>query len=94
MSTALFYDKLKTEIVLSTAKAEYIALSQSLREVIPLITLMKELHGVLHVPVQITTPNFISKLHEDNQSCIKMINSEKFTPHTKHTFKYHHFKSF
>ena len=32
---------LETEIVLSTAKAEYIVLSQSLQDVIPLITLLK-----------------------------------------------------
>ena len=34
--------KLQTEIALSTAEAEYIALSQSLREVIPLMSMMKE----------------------------------------------------
>ena len=34
---------LKTEIALSTAEAEYIALSQALREVIPLMTLLEEL---------------------------------------------------
>ncbi|KAL7529001.1 hypothetical protein ACHAWF_002798 [Thalassiosira exigua] len=85
--------KLQTEIVLSTAETEHMALSQSLREVNPPMTLMKELHGVL--PVQVTTPNFISKVHKDNQSCIKMANSEKFTLCTKHrTLKYNHFKSF
>jgi len=83
---------LQTEIALSTAEAEYIALSQSLREVIPLMTLMKELHGVF--PIHINKPNFICKVHEDNQSCIKMAQSDKFTPRTKHiALKYHHFKS-
>ena len=37
--------KLKTDIALSTAEANYIALSQSLREVIPLMTLMEEIHN-------------------------------------------------
>ena len=84
--------KLQTEIALSTAEAEYIALSQALREVIPLMTLMEELHKVF--PVHVSTPNFVCKVHEDNQSCIKMANSEKFTPRTKHiALKYHHFKS-
>ena len=84
--------KLQTEIALSTAEAEYIALSQSLREVLPLITLMEEIHPVF--PVHIKTPNFKCKVHEDNQSCIKMANSDKFTPRTKHiALKYHHFKS-
>ena len=37
---------LQTEIALSTAEAEYIAMSSSLRKVIQLMTLMKELHNV------------------------------------------------
>ena len=38
----LWVSRLQTEIALSTAEAEYIALSQSLRDVIPLITLLKK----------------------------------------------------
>ena len=84
--------KLQTEIALSTAEDEYIALSQALREVIPLMTLMEEIHPIF--PVHITQPNFVCKVHEDNQSCIKMANSDKFTPRTKHiALKYHHFRS-
>ena len=47
-------------------------------------------------PSRITTsqPNFFCKVHEDNQSTIKMATSEKFTPRTKHiALKYHHFRS-
>ena len=67
-------------------------MSQALREVIPLMTLMEEIHPIF--PVHITQPNFVCKVHEDNQSCIKMANSDKFTPRTKHiALKYHHFKS-
>lgn len=85
--------KLQTEIALSTAEAEYIALSQALREVIPLMTLMEEINEVF--PLHISKPNFVCTVHEDNQSCIKMANSEKFTPRTKHiALKYHHFKQF
>ncbi len=40
---------LQTEIALSTAKAEYIAMSSALRKVIPLMTLMKELHTIFPV---------------------------------------------
>src|SRR6056300_281504 len=85
--------KLQSEIALSTAEAEYIALSQALREVIPLMTLMEEIHPVF--PVHINQPKFVCKVHEDNQSCIKMAKSDKFTPRTKHiALKYHHFRSF
>ena len=84
--------KLQTEIALSTAEAEYIAFSQVLREVIPLMTLMEEIHLIF--PVHITQPNFVCKVHEDNQSCIRMANSEKFTPRPKYiALKYHYFKS-
>ncbi len=69
---------LQTEIALSTAEAEYIAMSSALREVIPLMTLMKELHTIF--PVHINKPNFFCKVHEDNQSTIRMAKSDKFTP--------------
>ncbi len=83
---------LQTEIVLSTAKAEYIAMSSALREVIPLMTLMKELYTIF--PVHLNKPNFFCKVHEDNWSTIEMAKSDKFTPWTKHiALKYHHFCS-
>jgi hypothetical protein len=69
---------LQTEIPLSTAKAEYIAMSSALRKMIPLMTLMKELHTIF--PVHINKPNFFCKVHEDNQSTIEMATSDKFTP--------------
>ncbi len=59
---------LQTEIALSTAKAEYIAMSSVLRKVIPPMTLIKELHTIF--PVHINKPNFFCKVHEDNQSII------------------------
>jgi hypothetical protein len=84
--------RLQTEIALSTAEAEYIALSQALRDVIPLITLLREINTVF--PVHVSTPQFVCKVHEDNQSCITMATSQRFTPRTKHiALKYHHFRS-
>jgi hypothetical protein len=52
---------LQTEIVLSTVIAEYIAMSSALCEVIPLMTLMKELHTVFQV--HINKPKFFCKVH-------------------------------
>jgi hypothetical protein len=75
---------LQTEIALSTAGAEYIAMPSTLREVIPLMPLMKELHTVSVLPVHRSKPNFFCKVHKDNQSTIKMANNDKFTPQTKH----------
>jgi hypothetical protein len=83
---------LQTEIALSTAKAEFIAMSSALREAIPLMTIMKELHTIF--PVHINKSNFFCKVHEDNQSTIRMEKSDKFTPQTKHiALKYHHVKN-
>jgi hypothetical protein len=75
------------------AKAEYIALSSSLREVIPLMTVMDELNEVF--PLLMEMPKFYCKVWKDNQSCITMATSQKFTPRTKHiALKYHHFKGY
>ena len=82
---------LQTEIALSTAKAEYIAMSSALRKVIPLMTLMKELHTIF--PVHINKLNFFCKVHEDNQSTIRMAKSDKFTLQTKHNALNHYFCS-
>ena len=38
--------KLQTEIALSTTEAEYIALSQAMREVIPFMTLLEEVNTI------------------------------------------------
>ncbi len=85
--------KLQSEIALSTAEAEYIALSQALREVIPLISLIEELSDIF--PLYVNQPDFFCKVWEDNQSCITMTQTDKFTPRTKHiALKYHHFWSF
>ena len=73
----LWVSRLQTEIALSTAEAEYIALSQALCDVILLITLLKDVH--------VKTPMFVCQIREDNQSCITMATSQKFTPRTKST---------
>ena len=85
--------KFQTEIALSTTESEYIALSTAMREVIPFLNLLQEISNVLDLPS--TKPVFNCKVWEDNQSCIKVATSPKFTPCTKHiAIKYHHFRSF
>jgi hypothetical protein len=84
--------KLQTEIALSTTEAEYIALSQSLREVIPVIDLMKEINEIF--PINIPTPEIHCKVWEDNNGALALANGQKFSPRTKHiAIKYHHFRS-
>jgi hypothetical protein len=88
----LWVSHLQTVIALSTAEAEYIALSQLLCNIIPLLPLLKEINKVF--PVHMKTTTFVCKLHEDKQSCITMVTLQKFTPFMKHiALKYHHFCS-
>ncbi len=70
--------KLQTEIALSTAEAEYIALSQDLKETLPMTNLMKEINVILSV--HLPSPKFVIKVQEDNQSCITMANNPKVSP--------------
>ena len=85
--------KLQTEIALSTTESEYIALSTAMREVIPFMGLMKEISGTFGLIPR--KPVFKCTVWEDNNSCITVATSPKFTPRTKHiAIKYHHFRSF
>jgi hypothetical protein len=84
--------KLQTEIALSSTKSEYIALSQSLREVIPLMRLVNELNANgFAVPGE--TPRVLCKAFEDNSGALEMARTPKMRPRTKHlNIKYHHFR--
>jgi hypothetical protein len=82
--------KLQTEISLSNAEVEYIALSQALRETLPMANLMKEINVIF--PLYLPSPKFVIKVCKDNESCISMANNPKFSPQTKHiAITYHHF---
>jgi len=81
---------MQTEIALSTAEAEYIALSSALRDVIPFMLFLTELSVIfdLHLP----KPKLFCRVFEDNESCISLAKG-RFYPRTKHiSLKYHHFK--
>ena len=83
--------KLQTEIALSTTESEYIAFSQSLRDVIPLLGLLGELRDV--VPNDPRTPKMHFKVFEDNRGCIDLVRTPRMRPRTKHiALKYHHFR--
>ena len=65
----------------------------AMREVLPFMNLMKEISAFL--PVQSSAPEIKCTTWEDNHSCIKVAESPKFTPRTKHiALKYHHFRQF
>ncbi len=84
--------KLQTEIALSTTEAEYVALSQAMRDVIPLMNLLEEFSKI--VPIANVPPQIKCKVFEDNTSCITVAKAPSMTPRTKHiALKYHFFRA-
>jgi len=88
----LWVSKLQTEVALSTTEAEYIALSQAMRDIIPMRALLSELTTLTRLTLGSTTT--YSTIFEDNKGCVELANTPKMRPRTKHiALKYHHFRS-
>ena len=85
--------KLQTEIALSTVEAEYIALSQSLREVLAMMSLVKEAKE-FGVPLfSSNKTQVLCRAFEDNTGAMELSKVSKMRPRTKHiNIKYHHFR--
>ena len=89
----IWLSKLMTEFALSTTESEYMALSLSMRNVIPLMELLKELKEV--VPSEDSAPTIHCTIFEDNKDCVDLVETPRMRPRTKHiASKYHHFRSF
>jgi hypothetical protein len=86
--------KLQTQIVLSTAKAEYNSLSQSLREAIPLMQLVREVNEK-DITTYSDVPKVYCKAFEDNIGYLEIARTHKMRTRTNHiNLVYHHFRSF
>ncbi len=84
--------KLQTDTALSTMEAEYIALSQSMRELIPLRALVAEILDATDLRSKFDT-SIKSTVFEDNQAAISHAVAPKMSPRTKHiAVKYHFFR--
>ena len=85
---------LQTEIALRTLEAEYIALSQAMRELVPLRNTLLEIGKELDL--SFVKPIFThSTIFEDNNATIGLATAPKMTPRTKHiAIKYHWFRSY
>ena len=89
----LFSSKIQSLVSLSTTEAEYISLSQSLRETIPIMNMLDEVRKyklfkcVRKAQVKCT-------VFEDNTGALELAMVPKIRPRTKHiNNKYHHFRS-
>jgi hypothetical protein len=84
--------KMQTEIALSSTEAEYIALSQAMREVIPIIWLLQEASDQ-GISFNNSKPKVHCTIFEDNAGAIEIAQVPKMRPRTKHlNIKYHHFR--
>ena len=93
-SPLLWASKMQMEIMLSSSKSEYIALSQAIHAMVPIMELLKEMKA-LGFAVSNATPRVHCCTFEDNSSALKMACIPKMHPCTKHlNQKYHFFHSF
>jgi hypothetical protein len=73
-------------------EAEYLSLSTALRDVIPLMKVVKEFKEELLLPMA-TTPVVHCKAFEDTSGAVELARVPKMRPRTKHiNTKYHHFR--
>ena len=88
----IWASKLQSQVALSTTEAEYISMSQSLRDVIPIMELLQEMRELGH-PVICTEPAVYCKVFEDNSGALELARLPKLRPRTKHiNVCYHHFR--
>ena len=79
-------------IALSTVESEYIALSQAMRDLLPMREFIQDLSSRIDIGVN---PNTMlkSSIFEDNNGCISVATAPKLSPRTKHIgVRYHFFK--
>ena len=71
-------------VALSTAEAEYVSMTEASKEVLWIVSLLRDFGEVVELPV---------KISEDNQSALKMLDNEKYSNRTKHMdIKFHFVK--
>ena len=86
--------QLQTEIALSSTESEYTGLSYALREVIPLMEMLKEMKQY-GFNIKSTKPKVHCKVFEDNSGAIEIASVHKYRPRTKHlNIKLHHFRDY
>ena len=90
----MWSSKVQGMVALSTTEAEYIALSQSLRDVLPMMELVEEIKA-RGFNVLCTEPFVYCKSFEDNSGALELARLPKLRPRSKHINTcYHHFREF
>ena len=76
----IWCSKLQKEIALSTTESEYIALSQSLRDILPLTKLFKEIRQI--IPSDEKRPEVHYSIFEDKKGCTDLVEAPRRRPRT------------
>ena len=80
-------------LTLSSTASEYVAFSDSMRELLPMRRLLSEISSKLDLPVMAKTL-VRSTVFEDNQACLSLVNVPKMSPRNKYlALRYHFFRS-
>jgi len=88
----IWASKLQSMVALSTTEAEYIALSQALRDVLPIMFLIQEIREK-GFQVIANMPHVYCKAFEDNSGALELARLPKLRPRTKHINTcFHHFR--
>ena len=88
----MWVSKLQSEIASSTMEAEYIALSQAMRDLIPVRRLLQSICDSV-LPDKSQSARMHSSVFEDNNGALQLARAPRITPRTKHyAIKYHFFR--
>ena len=86
--------QLQQEIALSSTESEYTGLSYALRDAIPIMHLVTEMHTLGFITMY-SKPKVYCHIYEDNSGALEMAKVHKYRPRTKHiNVKYHHFRGY
>ena len=88
----LWKSQLQGEIALSSTESEYMGISYSLRDAIPIMSTLEEMREK-GFPVKDVRGHVRCRVFEDNSGALEMARVHKYRPRTKHiNVKYHHFR--
>ena len=86
--------QLQQEIALSSTESEYTGLSYALRDAIPIMHLVTEMHTLGFITMY-SKPKVYCHIYEDNSGALEMAKVHKYRPRTKHlNVKLHHFRDY
>ena len=90
----IWKSSLQTEIALSSTESEYTGFSYTLRETIPIVSILKEISGMGFTEGD-PTPSVHCKVYEYNSGALEITSEYKYHPRKKllnmklHHFRYH-----